>query len=125
MLNMLIPLVLLVQDRRLNAPACDGSDPVCSCPAGQYVMTPNNQCVNCPSGYWSAYPDGFYAQSCIECHKGQAEYATGQTSCDDCLAGKYSDDTGLTACKPCEAGKFQGGTGMNACAIIPGCLRLG
>ena len=44
-----------VRDRRLNAPACDGTNPICSCPAGQLVSTVNNLCTSCAAGKFQPF----------------------------------------------------------------------
>jgi hypothetical protein len=103
-----------VRDRRLNAPACDGTNSICSCPAGQLVSTVNNLCTSCAAGKFQPFSN-VYSASCHECPKGQYDNANDRASCNDCIAGNYADETGLVVCKSCARGQHQSNTGMNTC----------
>ena len=59
-----------IRDRRLNIlPACDGTTFACGCPQGQFVDHSLHLCLDCPSGYYSPFPD-MAAAMCVECPEG-------------------------------------------------------
>ena len=89
-----------------------GSTSCTSCAAGKRVDA-NDECVLCPSGFFSTETD---SKSCDLC--GLGEFTTeGMSDCLGCDLGTFGSQPGF--CLLCPAGKYQDGKGATNCNDCP------
>lgn len=95
------------------------------CAAGRYY-TEDNQCLQCPVGYYKAEASVFVCTTCPKgyisnnsyslCNKCNAGETTLQNTCTDCSAGKF-EFNGM--CYLCASGKYSDTSGRTNCSSCP------
>ncbi|GMI01202.1 hypothetical protein TrST_g6997 [Triparma strigata] len=109
--------------------AAPGSGYCSSCSSGKYFDEPQNVCISCPSGMFTATGAigiwqcatcqvGFYSSSpgsstCFTCNPGKYTNAE-QTECLSCPAGKVAG-VASSSCSVCEEGKYASGEANSEC----------
>lgn len=89
--------------------------PCAQCSTGSYKnVSGTSDCVNCPSGTFSATPGATSISQCGPCEPGYYNPIEGQYECQPCPAGSYSPYLGASSCQLCWQGSYSS-SGMSTC----------
>ena len=86
------------------------------CPSGQFSASENAvDCTSCEAGMFAAAPQ---STECVDCSQGRFQGTLASSDCNECLGGQFSSKPAQSSCDVCEAGTFSE-TGAVTCSPCP------